>query len=209
MHNVDRIIQSGKKVRLILEGLDGSGKSTIGGWLFNILHDIFPYRVLLVRNPSSPLLYKRMHDGDMSGFEVGMSTLADGLRVARACDEMDADIIIQDRSAIVSGQAYNFMRMQPYEQAIYANAVRDFTHTIHGEHHVIIQLLNVWRQEETVFSDSKYTNDTPSDVYKRFAEQKSDFFHNRIIPYNNANNPHDDAMMIKEVVNEYFSNQNA
>lgn len=158
-NNIERAIKD-KIVHVIVEGIDGSGKSTLLTQAFNILHEEFPYRVLLIRNPSNQSLYNRMHFGDMTPYEIGMATLADFARVYNnAVEFLDGrGIILQDRSAITSGSIYNLSGMNIYESGIWHNAAENIIENTLG-YPICFVMSKQLRQETNKFTGKGFYND--------------------------------------------------
>lgn len=201
INNIENILDAGKTVTIILEGMDGTGKSTLALSMFNVLHALFPYRVLLMRNPDDLGLYRRIHEGVYTPYEIAMNTLADALS-AKNNTYAPGYIIIQDRSAAISSQAYNAQMMQNHEYEIYNAAMKRIAYLLIDEYTCIVLLTNKTKRiESNEFATSQLANA----AYELMAEDKMDAYNNRINTYNNdTSDPIFAAQEIINLVNDYF-----
>lgn len=179
---------------VVFEGMDGTGKSSLALALKELLMTEFAESdILMIRNPSSPVLYKQMHEMPLTSFQIGMSTLADALTLRN--DNWNAfyngkKIIIQDRSAIQSGIAYNLGRMSTEESFIWIKNAEYFNPTLLGNAKIIVLTNEPFREEDNHFKGQGYRE------YKRMADMGKDDFENKIIPYQCCSTPDQDAKYI-------------
>lgn len=126
--NIKKKLSQGQ-IYIILEGPDGVGKTTVIGMLFQILHQHIPYSTFLCRNPTDQI-YKIIKSGNETPYNIGMMTLTDAIEQRRdiSCSlALKNKIVIQDRSAIISGFAYNRPLMSKSEQFAYDNHVKSMS----------------------------------------------------------------------------------
>lgn len=153
-NNLQRYIKD-RSYHLILEGADGTGKSTLAQAIYDEASKYMP--VLMLKNPNSPDLYKQMHDGVLTSFQIAMSTLSDALElhIKHYEEFLSGHLIVQDRSAIVSGYVYNITGMNDAEKLIYSKSIQICGQILYDNAHIVILDNEPMREESTVFS--KYT----------------------------------------------------
>jgi thymidylate kinase len=176
---------------VVFEGMDGTGKSSLALALKELLMTEFAESdILMIRNPSSPVLYKQMHEMPLTSFQIGMSTLADALTLRN--NNWNAfynggKIIIQDRSAIQSGIAYNLGRMSTEESYIWMRNAEYFNPTLLGNAKIVVLTNEPFREEDNCFTGQGYRE------YQRMVHDGLDDFGNKIIGYQCCSTPAQDA----------------
>lgn len=178
-------------LHIVLEGMDGTGKSTLALALKDLLTtEFYESQILMIRNPSSPTLYKQMHEMPLTSFQIGMSTLADALTL---CNEnwnafhKGGKIIIQDRSAIISGLAYNVNKMNSAECNIWLRAAEYMNPMLLCDAKIFVLTNEPFAEEDNHFRGLGFSE------YQRMAKFCIDDFDNKIIPYQCCSTPDQDA----------------
>lgn len=168
-NNLQRYIKD-RSYHLILEGADGTGKSTLAQAIYDEASEHMP--VLILKNPNSPNLYKQMHDGALTNFQIAMSTLSDALElhIKHYKEFLNGYLIVQDRSAIVSGHVYNMASMSLTEKMIYRESIQRWKQILYENAHVLILDNKPMRKEHNVFS--KYTAGYKELITNRHLYQK-------------------------------------
>lgn len=176
---------------VVLEGMDGTGKSTLALALKDELMTEFTENdIFMIRNPSSPVLYKQMHDMPLTSFQIGMSTLADALTLCnenRYAFHNGGKIIIQDRSAIQSGIAYNLGRMSAEESFIWIKNAQYCNSKLLGDAKIVVLTNEPLREEDNHFKGQGYRE------YQKMVNNGLDDFGNKIIGYQCCSTPAQDA----------------
>ena len=152
---------------IILEGPDKVGKSSLINEM-KILLENSGKKVKNYRNPNSPVLYKQMHNGILTPFQIAMSTMLDMASLHRYVieHEMIDNIILQDRSALVSGQVYNVPYMEQMEFYAWRREAEFFyqNYLLNNWSKYVILTNQPYEKEENVF-----TNDKNVEHYARIA----------------------------------------
>lgn len=154
------------KQHIILEGPDGTGKSALVAEMNRLLEDK-GFTVITCKNPSSPELYKQMHDNVLTPFQIAMSTLADmytdfKTKILKYRDRENI-VILQDRSALISSQIYNLPKMDYYEYDIWFCCANDiFFQYYRSNTQFVILTNNPHKTENNIFIDennaTRYSN---------------------------------------------------
>lgn len=129
---IDMHLSDNKTIHIIIEGIDGVGKTTICGELMHILHQHIPYRTFGIRNPTHCLRDFLKHNPETSPYSIGTFTIYDAYYQEiniRQSDVLKGRFIVQDRSALLSGRCYNLPYMSETEKKFYtimADNVKSF-----------------------------------------------------------------------------------